>query len=285
MNAAYARRRPEPLAHWSAAERRSIQGVITDIDDTLTHEGQLMPQALAALHALRDAGIEVVAVTGRPVGWCLPFLGEGSQPPWPLKGIVAENGAVALQADGQGRVRRWYRTDEATRRAHHARLQAALQDVERTIPGAHRATDSAGRETDIAIDCREFRQLTEDQIHQVVGRLRSHGLTVTVSSIHVNAWIGDHDKWAGAVWCTELWLQRSLVEDLDAWVFVGDSSNDAVMFERMRHSVGVANVAAFLPVLAHPPRWICQRARGEGFAELAQAILDARGLIPPVRPD
>ena len=267
--------RPEPLAQWSAAERRAIRGVITDIDDTLTHEGRLMPQALAALQALSDAGLEVVAVTGRPVGWCLPFLGEGAQP-WPLRGIVAENGAVALQADGTGRVRRWYRSDEATRSLHHARLQAALEDVERAIPGAHRATDSAGRETDIAIDCREFHQLSAEQIDKVVRRLRGHGLTVTVSSIHVNAWIGDHDKWAGAVWATELWLQRSLRRELHEWVFIGDSSNDAVMFEHMRHSVGVANVSAFLPALPHKPRWICTQARGEGFAELAHALLAPR---------
>ena len=89
----------------------------------------------------------------------------------------------------------------------------------------------------------------------------------------MNAWIGDHDKWAGACWATELWLQRRLNDELDQWVFIGDSSNDAVMFERMRHSVGVANVAAFLPTLTHRPRYICEQARGHGFAELAQALL------------
>lgn len=268
--------RPQPLADWPAAERAAIHGVITDIDDTLTQDGELMPQARTALAALEAAGVPVVAVTGRPVGGSLRWLQQG----WPLLGIVAENGAVALQRSPGGDVRRWYRTDEATRRQQHAQLQAALAAVEAQVPGAHRAMDSAGRETDIAIDCREHRHLDDGQIAEVVALLRDRGLTVTVSSIHVNAWIGDHDKWAGACWATELWLGRRLERELEHWVFVGDSSNDAVMFERMRHSVGVANVARFLPLLAHPPRHLCKQERGAGFAELAQAVLVARAGTP-----
>jgi hypothetical protein len=48
------------------------------------------------------------------------------------------------------------------------------------------------------------------------------------------------------------------------------------MFKHMRHSVGVANVARFLPRLRHPPGYICQQERGAGFAELATALLGAQ---------
>jgi hypothetical protein len=48
------------------------------------------------------------------------------------------------------------------------------------------------------------------------------------------------------------------------------------MFKHMRHSVGVANVARFLPRLRYPPGYICQHERGTGFAELATALLSAR---------
>ena len=57
---------------------------------------------------------------------------------------------------------------------------------------------------------------------------------------------------------------------------MGDSSNDEVMFEHMVHSVGVANVARFLPGLRHTPRFICRAERGAGFGELAHALLEAR---------
>lgn len=268
---------PLPLSHWPAAQRAGITGVITDIDDTLTADGQAMPEALAALQALHSAGLPVLAVTGRPVGWSLPWLsGDHGLPPWPVRGIVAENGAVALSRGPDGRVQRLYRDGPSIRQAHYSRLQAALQAVEAALPAARRAQDSVGRETDIAIDHSEFNRLDAPQIEQVCQLLQAHGLRVTVSSIHINAWLGDHDKWVGACWAVQAWLARSLPDERAHWVYVGDSSNDEVMFKHMQHSVGVANVARFLPQLRHAPTYLCQAERGAGFAELADALLSVR---------
>ena len=58
----------KPLADWPLDERRAIRGVFTDIDDTLTTHGTITDDALAALAALRSAGLRVIAITGRPVG-------------------------------------------------------------------------------------------------------------------------------------------------------------------------------------------------------------------------
>jgi hydroxymethylpyrimidine pyrophosphatase-like HAD family hydrolase len=58
--------------------------VLTDIDDTLTTEGAITPDALAALQRLRDAGLPVIAITGRPMGWSIPFARA-----WPVNAIVA----------------------------------------------------------------------------------------------------------------------------------------------------------------------------------------------------
>lgn len=55
-----------PLAEWSPP--RHPAGVLTDIDDTLTTEGAITPDALAALAALKAAGLVVIPVTGRPAG-------------------------------------------------------------------------------------------------------------------------------------------------------------------------------------------------------------------------
>jgi hydroxymethylpyrimidine pyrophosphatase-like HAD family hydrolase len=54
------------LAEWRPS---SIIGVFTDIDDTLTTEGAITPDALQALADLKAAGLHVVPITGRPVGW------------------------------------------------------------------------------------------------------------------------------------------------------------------------------------------------------------------------
>jgi HAD superfamily hydrolase (TIGR01484 family) len=260
------------LSDWPLADRVRIVGVLTDIDDTLTTEGAITPEALAALADLRDAGLPVFAITGRPAGWSEPFALE-----WPVNAIVAENGAVALWRGQDGTLRKSYLQDEATRLANFAQLQSVAQRVLNELPQARLSQDSPGRETDIAIDHSEFTHLDPASIDAVVHLMREGGLNATVSSIHINGWIGDHHKLAGARWIVRERLGRDLDRERDHWVYVGDSTNDAVMFGHFPNSVGVANVARFLPQLSHRPRYVTRGERGAGFAELAEAVLAARG--------
>jgi hypothetical protein len=262
-----------PLSHWSFAARAQVHGVLTDIDDTLTTDGAITPEALAALHQLRDAGFPVFAITGRPAGWSEAFALA-----WPVNAIVAENGAVALSRSADGQLQKAYLQSEPVRRANFARLQVVAQHILQTLSQARLATDSPGRETDIAIDHSEFTHLSEPYIAQVVALMREGGLNATVSSIHINGWIGGHDKLEGARWIVREHLGRDLDHELDRWVYVGDSTNDARMFGHFPHSVGVANVARFLPSLSHPPRYITPSERGAGFAEVVDALLAARAV-------
>jgi len=260
-----------PLFSWSLAARARIHGVLTDIDDTLTTEGAITPDALGALHRLRAAGLPVFAITGRPAGWSEAFALA-----WPVNAIVAENGAVALTREAHGTLGRAYLQDEATRRANFAHLQRVAQHILQVLPQARLATDSAGRETDVAIDHSEHAHLNEADVARVVHLMREGGLNATVSSIHINGWIGAHDKLEGARWIVREQLGCDLDAELDRWVYVGDSTNDARMFEHFPHSVGVANVARFLPQLNHWPRYIATGQRGAGFAEVVDAVLAAR---------
>jgi HAD superfamily hydrolase (TIGR01484 family) len=260
-----------PLALWPAAARARIRGVLTDIDDTLTTEGAITPDALAALHRLRAAGMAVFAITGRPAGWSEAFALA-----WPVDAIVAENGAVALWRGEAGELKRDYLQDAATRAANFQKLQAVAQRVLAELPQTRLATDSPGRETDIAIDHSEFEHLSETDIARVVQLMKGEGLNATVSSIHINGWIGDHDKLAGARWIVQSRLGRALDDELDHWVYVGDSTNDARMFGHFPHSVGVANVARFWDALAHHPRYVTPGERGAGFAEVVDTVLSAR---------
>jgi HAD superfamily hydrolase (TIGR01484 family) len=245
-----------------------LRGVLTDIDDTLTTGGALAPPALAALQALDAAGLPVIAITGRPAGWSEPFALA-----WPLRAIVAENGAVLLRREGDG-LRLDFCQDAGSRRANFARLQACAADVLRRVPGARLATDSAGRLTDIAVDHSEFARLDEAQIAAVCAVMREHGLAATVSSIHINGWIGGHNKWTAAQWAVPAVL--GLPFEPDEWLYVGDSSNDQLMFERLPLTVAVANIARFVPQLRHLPRYVTEAERGAGFAEVVDAILRAR---------
>jgi HAD superfamily hydrolase (TIGR01484 family) len=261
------------LRTWAPSDRVKITGLFTDIDDTLTTEGEITSDALEALSELKAAGLKVVAITGRPVGWSEPFAAR-----WPVDAIVAENGAVALLPDAASApprpLSKIYQQDAATRATNFARMQAVLARIERELPGAHRATDSPGRETDIAIDHSEFTQLSDAQIAAVVALMKSEGMHATVSSIHINGWYGDHNKLEGARWIVrELW-QRDLDAEMERWVYVGDSTNDQLMFKTFANSVGVANIARFVPKLAHLPCYVTRGERGAGFTEVVRALLD-----------
>ena len=254
-----------PLASWHAGP---IIGVFTDIDDTLTTEGAITPDALQALADLKAAGLHVVPITGRPVGWSEPFAAS-----WPVDAIVAENGAVGLvHNDGQP-LCKLYQQDTPTRSANFARMQQVLAQIERSLPGAQRSRDSAGRETDIAIDHSEFTHLPQETIDEVVRIMQAEGMTATASSIHINGWFGEHSKLSGARWIVRELYGRDLDAEMDLWVYVGDSTNDQVMFERFAHSVGVANIRRFESQLSHPPRYITQAERGAGFSELVRHLL------------
>lgn len=289
-----------PLNHWPFEDRRQLIGVFTDIDDTLTTEGAITPDALQALAQLKGAGLHVIPITGRSIGWSEPFaLGDAARGivPWPIDALVAENGAVAFKGINSSQNSLWpldilassllklYQQDAKTRAFNTTRMQAVTRRVLAEVPGTVLATDSGGRETDIAIDHSEFTQLSPEKIKQVTQIMCTEGMTATVSSIHINGWFGEHNKLAGARWIVAALFGRQLDAERHRWAFVGDSTNDQVMFAHFEHSVGVANIRRFDAQLIHKPRYITQGARGAGFAEVTQAILKAsqRGTLhtPP----
>ena len=279
----------QKLDQWPLAARRGITGVLTDIDDTLTTHGAITPDALAALAELKAAGLPVIAVTGRPAAWSEPFALA-----WPLDAIVAENGAVALFCETilekashlhenglkpneyvRKQLSKRYQQSQQLRHENFARMQRVAARVLRDVAGAKLAQDSAGRETDMAIDHSEFTNLPPKEIADVLRIMRSEGMTASVSSIHINGWFGTHNKLRGARWAVRELLGRDLDLEMAQWAFIGDSTNDELMFKAFPNSVGVANVRRFEAQLTHLPRYITQAERGAGFAEVARVVLAA----------
>lgn len=280
-----------PLSSWPLAERQRIIGVFTDIDDTLTTHQAITPDALQALADLKAAGLAVIPITGRPVGWCEPHaLGDAARgvPRWSVDAMVAENGGVAFVPDSLKQIdlqpgyqlgkqlSKAYYADAASRSVNWLKMQQVAQRVLREVPGAAISRDAAGRETDIAIDYAEHVLLPPDKVAQVVALMQSEGMQATVSSIHINGWYGTHNKLEAARWMVRLLFDCTLDNELDHWVYVGDSTNDQLMFEHFPHSIGVANIHRFDAQLLHWPRYEAPSERGAGFAEVARAILEAR---------
>jgi HAD superfamily hydrolase (TIGR01484 family) len=283
------------LSDWPLAARRNVVGVFTDIDDTLTTDGAMTPDALQALADLKASGLFVIPITGRPIGWCEPFMAGAAAAAWPVDAMVAENGGVAIvpqRAENLSQIglqpaqslreqlskpyQKIYQLDAASRANNTDRMAQVAAQVLAEVPGVELTRDGGGRETDLAFDYAEHAQLMPAKVQQVLDVLHRAGMHTTVSSIHIHGCFGDFNKWMGACWIAQTLLGRDLAAELDRWVFVGDSGNDQAMFQHFRHSVGVANIARFADQLTHLPTYVTPSARGAGFAEVARAILEAK---------
>jgi hypothetical protein len=254
------------------AARRAVIGVLTDIDDTLTTEGRLTAAAYAALERLRAAGRIVIPVTGRPAGWC-----DHIARMWPVDAVVGENGAFYMRHDGaHGKLVRRFVTPEATRRDQRDRIAALGDAIVAAVPGCALASDQRYRESDLAIDyCEDVDALPREDVDRIVALMEAGGMTAKVSSIHVNGWFGTYDK----LTTTKLLLREVRGIDLDlyreAFAFVGDSPNDAPMFDYFPNAVGVANLLRFVDRVTTLPAYVTDAEAGAGFVEFVDALLGA----------
>ncbi len=262
-----------PLAACPAPVLAAVRLVLTDIDDTLTLHGRLPAAAYEALSDLRAAGCHIVPITGRPAGWCDLIARQ-----WPVDGVVGENGAFAFRYDATARrMIRIYAQSADERSRNGVKLRATADEVLKDFPGAAFAADQAYREIDVAIDfCEDVPPLPLAAAQAIAARFQRAGAQAKVSSIHVNAWFGSHDKLT--------MTRRFLAEALDIRLesargiiaFCGDSPNDAPMFAAVPLGIGVANVKAFTGMMEALPAYVTQAEGGEGFAEFARAVLAAK---------
>jgi HAD superfamily hydrolase (TIGR01484 family) len=261
------------LLHIDPAQLQKVEAVLTDIDDTLTTHGRLPVIAYAALEQLQAAGIKVVPVTGRPAGWC-----DHIARMWPVEAVVGENGAFYFRHDAtRKRMLRVYAQDDVTRQANIARLHKLAEAVLQRFPGTAMASDQAYREIDVAIDfCEDVPALPLTTAQEIAKVFHEAGAEAKVSSIHVNAWFGDHNK---------LSMALRLMHDLYGWTeaeakacvaYCGDSPNDAPMFGAFPMGIGVANVRPLAHLMDYLPAYVTAKEGGEGFAEFADLLLRAK---------
>ena len=260
----------------SDAPRDALAGltaVLTDIDDTLTLHGRLPAEAYAALWSLRRAGIKVIPITGRPAGWCDMIARQ-----WPVDGVVGENGAFSFRYDDHARkMIRVYAQSVEERRNNSERLRIIAKRVLKEFPGTAIASDQAYREIDVAIDfCEDVPALPLETAQQIAQYFHAEGASAKVSSIHVNAWFGAHDKLTMSHRFLQEAFDISVENDMQKIAYCGDSPNDAPMYGFFPNGIGVANIRPFAKFMAHLPRYVTEAEGGLGFAEFAAAVIRAR---------
>ena len=282
---------PSLLNSIEAPAFKHIRGVCLDIDDTLSTDGKLEAEPYAALWRLKQAGLAVVPITGRPAGWCDHFARF-----WPIDAIVGENGAFTFymgrepsstlhSKSSQHPVRKRLLTpsgsDEKTLKDQLTHLALLIK---KQFPHSKWASDQSYREFDLAIDiCEDVPTWDQKQIQELLELCHQQGANAKLSSIHVNTWFGQYDKKKGF----ENWLLQGApgcsihpVPQLHEWLYIGDSPNDEPMFEWFPYSVGVANIQKYLDQLKHPPRWITQGKSGTGFVQMTDLLLESKAKHP-----
>lgn len=266
----------KPLNEYAAGKNlpeKPPRYLFTDIDDTLTNGGYLLPQAYRSLWALSEAGLAVIPVTGRPAGWCDMIIRQ-----WPVKAVVGENGAFVYFRKEGGRIGTFTHpsvTDNDTR----TKLKEIEAAVLAEIPGTRVARDQFGRIYDLAIDFREDPpDLGMDVAVAIRNLCERYGACAKISSIHVNTWFGAYDKLS----MVQLFMKD--YHGLDEYalktqaIFCGDSPNDEPMFSFFPLSFGVGNIRTFSGMMQSLPAWIADGEGGLGFSEIADAILSRSSL-------
>jgi HAD superfamily hydrolase (TIGR01484 family) len=248
-----------------------------DIDDTLTREGKLMASSYTALWHLQEAGLRVIPVTGRPAGWCDLIARE-----WPVDGVIGENGALAFWEERRDlplqRAILKAEYHENVVRNEHPVLERIRERALTEVKGLRIAKDQFARLFDLALDFAEEEPILPLKDALKVKKIaEEEGAMAKVSSIHINIWIGHYDKLTMAErFLTRRFGWRSGADDREV-VFVGDSPNDEPMFARFPLACAVANIRRYTTLITRYPAFVASMDCGDGFAEIAQTILEKRG--------
>jgi HAD superfamily hydrolase (TIGR01484 family) len=269
----------KPLSALPAHEIRALRGVVFDLDDTLLDHGALTEDAYRALFRLREAGLRLIACTGRPAGW-----GEVIQRQWPLDATVVENGALSLVAldlgaDG-GPARRVVALDpldRATRRARRSELLTLAESLTARFPETALADDNDARMTDVTLDIGEHRRVpaaTVAAMHQIAA---AHGARTVTSSVHLHLTREAEDKASGTIRLLCVQFGEDATAARSRYAFVGDSGNDAAPFAAFAVTFGVQNIHPHIRALSVPPRFIADAPMGRGFSEIVDRLLKLRG--------
>ncbi len=257
-----------PLADFKISTLPNLKYIFTDVDDTITSHGSLLPKVYESLCNLSDAGYKIIPVTGGPAGWCDCILRM-----WPVKAIVGESGAFYMhQVKTNEKIQTRHLITPSERVEYEKKLNRLKTDVQIQFPGISFASDQFCRLYDLAIELSSVNKEL-NSLESVKHYLIQSGLTIKISSIHINTYFGNWDKLSTTkMLVSELW-GLALEQINEQCIFIGDSLNDESMFGFFNHSFGVANVLKYKDQLKNKPKWVTNFPMGLGFIEIANSIL------------
>ncbi len=243
-----------------------LKVLATDIDDTLTHDGRLGPEAYQALWDLHACGIHVIPVTGRPAGWCEMIARQ-----WPVHSIVGENGAFYFRYDAAAKKMFRHYAEEP-----NPKILKLKEKILGEVPGCAIASDQFCRMFDLAIDfCEDVPALPLSEAKKIKKIFEDAGAQAKISSIHVNGWYGSFDKLKTTLVCLKNEFSLSPEQAKLQVGFAGDSPNDEPMFGFFPHSFAVQNFSKLAHLVNKKPGFLASEEGGKGFVQIASRVIHA----------
>ena len=237
----------------------NVSLIISDVDDTITSKGRLLPEALSALYEVERKGYRTILLSGGSAGWCEVYLRQ-----WPVYMVIAESGAVLLYKDEEGQIR--YQQNPVISGEDLKKRDERL----RMIGEEHLSSDQYARLYDIAVD---LSKVTGEELEDIKEMATRMGARYAQSSIHLNVWFGDYSKSKGLLAFMELCgIDRPTL--LDQSIYLGDAPNDDEMFALIPASVGMKSVEERKDEFSHLPAFMTSGYGGTGFAEAIRALKD-----------
>ena len=238
-----------------------IRLIATDMDGTLTANGEFTSELLRAFEALKQKGIDVLIVTGRSAGWVSGLVNY-----LPVIGAIAENGGLYIdKASPEPMIL----PDIPRMSQHRDRLQHVFQDLQKRYPNLSPSVDNPYRLTDWTFDVDGF---TPDDIAWLRETCQKSTLGFTYSNVQCHLQVPRQNKANGLGQ-----LLQKQFPDLKRTqlLTIGDSPNDESQFdsEQFPHSIGVANVSHYLSSLSHHPAYLTNEPEIKGFLEVVDHVL------------
>lgn len=249
---------------FSSEEKSRIRYIVSDVDDTITCDGLLHPDALNALYMIRERGLKTVLVTGGSAGWADGYIRQ-----WPVDAVVAESGALLIYRKDGHIV---YETNPSIDCDVYNHKRDELLRLTKDFVFS---SDQYARLYDIAY---EKTALDEEKERKLFDAIRALGGFALVSSIHVNVLFAPLNKKKGI---DDFFPRLKDVLDIDMSIYefyshtlaLGDSLNDEALFEAFPISVGNKRVYDEYGRFEHPPGYVTTLYGGDSFAKVIADLL------------
>ncbi len=247
-----------PFVDFTEEERENVEIVVSDVDDTITKNGKLYPNALQSLWKLKRMGKMIVLLTGGSAGWADVYIRQ-----WPVDAVIAESGALILaHGKGGGIVYKFNPLVDPL-------FQKKKENLMKLTAGLQLSSDQYARLYDIAYD---KKQLSPEEARTLKGMVQAAGGHWSESSIHINVSFGNFNKRSSLVFFMDALFDIKADRLRRNGIYLGDSLNDEDLFSFMPLSVGMRSVEDNRDSFTFLPRYITSGYGGDGFSAVVRSL-------------